>query len=51
MGTGTTALAAMRLNRRCVGTDLSEEYLKQARARLSEQTLPMSFTGSGGADG
>jgi len=40
-GTGTTALAAMRLNRRCVGTDLSQEYIKQAEARLCKETLPL----------
>lgn len=43
IGTGTTGLAAMRLNRRCVGTDLSEEYIKQAKTRLSSQTLPMGM--------
>ena len=40
-GTGTTLLAAMRLARRSVGTDLSEDYLQQAIKRLSKQPLPM----------
>ena len=46
MGTGTTALAAMRLGRRCVGTELSEDYLGQARKRLSEQSLPLPLVGT-----
>jgi hypothetical protein len=40
-GTGTTLLAAMRLGRRSVGVDLSEDYLKMAVQRLSGQTLPL----------
>lgn len=42
-GTGTTLLAAMRLGRRSYGTDLSEDYLKQAVGRLSKQSLPMGL--------
>ena len=41
VGTGTTLLAAMRLGRRSVGVDLSEDYLKMAVQRLSGQTLPL----------
>jgi len=40
-GTSTTMLAAQRLGRRSVGTDLSESYLQQAVKRLSGVTLPM----------
>jgi hypothetical protein len=35
MGTGTTAVAAVKLGRRCIGIDLSEDYLKQAVTRLT----------------
>jgi hypothetical protein len=35
MGTGTTAIAAVKLGRRCIGIDLSEDYLKQAVTRLT----------------
>ena len=44
-GTMTTCLAAMRLGRKAVGVDLSEDYLKQARARLSAQSLPLPLVG------
>ncbi len=40
-GTMTTCLAAMRLGRRAIGIDLSEDYLKQAWQRLSAQALPL----------
>ena len=40
-GTATTCLAAMRLGRRSVGVDLSEDYLHMAVKRLSGQTLPL----------
>jgi len=35
IGTGTTAVAAVKLGRRCIGIDLSEDYLKQAVTRLT----------------
>ena len=35
IGTGTTAVAAVKLGRRCIGIDASEEYLKQAVTRLT----------------
>jgi hypothetical protein len=35
IGTGTTAVAAIKLGRRCIGIDASEEYLKQAVTRLT----------------
>ena len=40
-GTATTCLAAQRLGRRAVGTDISEAYLQQAVKRLEAVTLPM----------
>ncbi len=36
LGSGTTALAAVRLNRRCIGFDISGRYVQLARKRLSE---------------
>jgi len=38
MGSGTTALAAIRLERRCIGFEISEDYVKLALTRLSERT-------------
>lgn len=35
LGSGTSALAATRLNRRCVGFEISEQYVKLAKARLA----------------
>lgn len=35
IGTGTTAIAARKLGRRCIGIDASEEYLQQAVTRLT----------------
>jgi len=35
MGTGTTAMAAVKLGRRCIGLDASQDYVKQAITRLS----------------
>ncbi len=35
IGTGTTAIAARKLNRKCIGIDGSEEYLQQAVTRLT----------------
>jgi DNA modification methylase len=35
LGSGTTALAARRLNRRCIGFEISENYVKLAQSRLS----------------
>jgi len=34
-GTGTTAIAARKLGRKCIGIDASEEYLQQAVTRLT----------------
>jgi DNA modification methylase len=35
MGSGSTALAAMELGRRCVGFDISEKYVRLARKRVA----------------
>lgn len=40
-GSGTTLLAARRLDREAVGIELSEEYAAMAAARLAQQTLPL----------
>lgn len=40
LGSGTTALAAARLRRRCVGIECDAAHLKLARARLREALLP-----------
>ena len=37
MGSGTTAVAAARLDRRCVGIELRPEYVETARRRLAEE--------------
>jgi hypothetical protein len=35
VGTGTTAIAARKLGRRCIGIEISENYVKQAVTRLT----------------
>jgi hypothetical protein len=42
-GTFTTGVAAQKLGRRAVGTDISEAYLAQAVKRLSGVALPFNF--------
>lgn len=42
IGSGTTALAAMELGRRCVGFDISDNYLKVAERRTRELTLGLT---------
>lgn len=39
VGTGSTCFAARKLSRRSVGLDISEEFVKLARARLSQGEL------------
>jgi DNA modification methylase len=34
VGTGTTAIAAAKLDRRCVGYDISEKYIDLAEQRV-----------------
>ncbi|MFZ0225005.1 MAG: DNA methyltransferase, partial [Candidatus Nitrosopolaris sp.] len=36
VGTGTTAIAALKLNRRFIGIDVSAEMLATARNRISQ---------------
>ena len=40
-GSGTTLLAARRLDRTAVGIELSQEYAEMAATRLAQQTLPL----------
>jgi DNA modification methylase len=42
LGSGTTALAARQLGRRCVGFDISEHYANIARSRLAAASAPES---------
>jgi DNA modification methylase len=37
MGSGTTALVAMKLLRRFIGCELNPEYIKIAEKRISEE--------------
>ena len=37
IGSGTTALAAMRLGRRCIGFDISDRYVQLAERRINKQ--------------
>ncbi len=41
LGSGTTAVAARHLGRRCIGIDLSEPYTRLTRHRLAPQTLDL----------
>ena len=50
-GAATTCLAAQRLGRRSVGTDLSRDYLDQGVSRLSGLTLPLDAAGLLSAEG
>jgi DNA modification methylase len=43
MGSGTTAMVARKLGRNFIGIDLNPEYIKMAKARLGQQTLPLVF--------
>jgi DNA modification methylase len=39
MGSGTTALVAKKLGRNYIGIELSQEYIKIAEKRLSQEML------------
>lgn len=41
MGSGTTALAAKNSGRKFIGIDISPEYVKMAKERLSNHQLPL----------
>jgi len=41
MGSGTTGVACKRLKREFIGIELSEEYIKIARARISAVEIPL----------
>ena len=47
MGSGTTALAALKGGRRFVGFEVSAEYRELARRRLARETAPLLYTRSG----
>jgi DNA modification methylase len=47
IGSGTTAIAATALNRRCIGFDISEEYLHVARERLAAADPQQRLSRSG----
>ncbi|HZB15592.1 MAG TPA: DNA methyltransferase, partial [Nitrososphaeraceae archaeon] len=38
MGIGTTALACLRLGVNYIGTEIDDEYIKEARENISEET-------------
>ncbi|MFQ3583187.1 MAG: site-specific DNA-methyltransferase [Chloracidobacterium sp.] len=42
VGSGTTSLAAARLNRRSIGFDVSENYIEVSRRRLAEVSQNLS---------
>lgn len=51
VGSGTTALAAIELKRRCVGFDISDEYLAKARGRVAEADHRLSAASRNGNSG
>ena len=44
MGTGSTLIAANQLNRRGLGIEISEEYVKIAESRLETSQLSLSIS-------
>ena len=49
MGSGTTAVAAQRLNLPCIGFDIDEEYVRQSGVRLQEGEGRQRDLGFGGS--
>ena len=43
LGSGTTAIAAHRLGRHCIGIELNEEYYNIAKKRIDEETAQISL--------
>jgi len=43
MGSGTTGLACVKLNRNFIGIEISEEYFKIAEKRIKEAQMQLSF--------
>jgi DNA modification methylase len=42
LGSGTTAYVSKELNRKCIGIELNEEYIKIATKRLSQEVMELS---------
>jgi len=43
LGSGTTAVAAKQLDRRCIGIEINPEYVQLARERLDAMQFPISL--------
>jgi len=43
LGSGTTAIAATKLNRKSIGYEINKEYFELSKAKLSQMPLNLSF--------